>query len=256
MILDILKPDSGQINVLGGPLDEDKKNRIGYMPEERGLYRNVQVLDLLTYLGRLKGMSTADVKQRAHDLLARLDLSEWEDKKLSALSKGMSQKVQFIATIIHRPKLLIVDEPFSGLDPVNTQALKDMVFELAKDGTTIVMSTHVMHQVEEMGDRLLMLDHGKPVLYGAVQDVRNRFAEHAVVVEGEGDWQALPSVSHVEAEDNGRSVRLHLADGVSSDQLMQALATNPAYHVRSFTLAVPSLNDIFIQVAGRNGNHA
>ena len=124
------------------------------------------------------------------------------------------------------------------------------------DGTTIVMSTHVMHQVEEMGDRLLMLDHGKPVLYGAVQDVRNRFAEHAVVVEGEGDWQALPSVSHVEAEDNGRSVRLHLADGVSSDQLMQALATNPAYHVRSFTLAVPSLNDIFIQVAGRNGNHA
>ncbi len=256
MILDILKPDHGAISVLGGPLTERTKERVGYMPEERGLYRNVKLLELLTYLGALKGMSNSDAKTRASELLEQLELGEYQQKKVSELSKGMQQKLQFITTILHRPELIIVDEPFSGLDPVNTQVLKDMVFDLAKQGTTVLMSTHVMHQVEEMADRLLMIDHGKRVLYGPVQEVRDRFAHNAVVVEGEGDWSAIQGVRSVEATETNREYMLHLSDGVTSDDIMQALAASPNHRVRSFSLAVPSLNEIFIEVAGGNNHHA
>ena len=256
MILDILKPDAGSISVLGGPFTEETKQRIGYMPEERGLYRNVRLLDLLVYMGTLKGMRASDARQRATDLLNRLELGEHAKSKVSELSKGMQQKVQFIVTVLHRPELIIVDEPFSGLDPVNTQLLKDMLFDLKDDGATIVMSTHMMHQVEEMGDRLLMIDEGRCVLYGPVDEVRDRFAENAVVVQGQGDWAALPGVESVEADETGREYTLHLAEGVTPRMIMQALAASPEHHVRSFALAVPSLNEIFIQVAGRNGNHA
>ncbi len=256
MILDILKPDAGSISVLGGPFTEETKQRIGYMPEERGLYRNVRLLDLLVYMGTLKGMRASDARQRAMDLLNRLELGEHAKSKVSELSKGMQQKVQFIVTVLHRPELIIVDEPFSGLDPVNTQLLKNMLFDLKDDGVTIVMSTHMMHQVEEMGDRLLMIDEGRCVLYGPVDEVRDRFAENAVVVQGQGDWAALPGVESVEADETGREYTLHLAEGVTPKMVMQALAASPEHHVRSFALAVPSLNEIFIQVAGRNGNHA
>ncbi len=256
MILDILKPDSGAIAVLGGPLTEAAKDRIGYMPEERGLYRNVQLLDLLTYLGMLKGMSASHAKKRAAELLGRVELGEYQKSKVSELSRGMQQKLQFIVTILHNPELIIIDEPFSGLDPVNTQVIKDMLFELSNNGATIVMSTHMMHQIEEMGDRLLMIDAGQQVLYGPVDEVRDRFAMNAVIVQGEGDWASVPGVQSVEVDETGREFTLHLADGVTSDDVMQALAISPDHRVRSFTLAVPSLNDIFIQVAGRNNNHA
>lgn len=256
MILDILKPDSGTIAVWGSPLTEAAKDRIGYMPEERGLYRNVQLLDLLAYLGTLKGMSTSDAKKRAVELLGRVDLGGYLKSKVSELSRGMQQKLQFITTILHNPELIIIDEPFSGLDPVNTQVIKDLIFELSNNGTTVVMSTHLMHQVEEMGDRLLMINAGQRVLYGPVEEVRGRFAANAVVVQGEGDWAAINGVESVAADETGRVFTLSLADGVTADDVMQALAVSPDHHVRSFTLAVPSLNDIFIQVAGRNGNHA
>ncbi len=255
MILDILKPDQGQIAVLGGALTEEIKDHIGYMPEERGLYRNVPLVDLLGYLGGLKGMSQADARRRAIQLLEQVDLGEYQKKKLTELSKGMAQKVQFISTLLHNPELIIVDEPFSGLDPVNTQTLKDMVIDLSRNGTTVLMSTHQMQQVEEMGHRLLMIDHGRRVLYGPVDEVRSRFAENAVVVEGEGDWAALPGVKSVDVDEFGREYTLHLKDGVTSDDMMQALAASPVHKVRSFALAVPSLTDIFIQVAGRNGNN-
>ena len=256
MILDILKPDRGQIKVFGAPLTEESKDRIGYMPEERGLYRNVQLGDLLSYLGALKGMTQQDARQRASELLKLVDLDEYEKSKVSALSKGMSQKVQFIATIIHRPELIIVDEPFSGLDPVNTQTLQAMVVDLAHQGTTIVMSTHQMWQAEEMADRLLMIDHGRRVLYGEVEEVRSRFAEDAVLVEGTGDWAALPGVKSVSVNDSGREYTLHLAPGKTIDDLMQAVAASPNHHVKRFELAVPDLNEIFIQVVGGNHNHA
>ena len=250
MILDILKPDSGRIDVLGAPINDATKERIGYMPEERGLYRNVPVLDVLVYLGQLKGMSRADARARALDLLEHADLAANVKSKVSELSKGMQQKVQVIATVLHRPELIIIDEPFSGLDPVNTQLIKDLLYEMNREGVTIVMSTHQMHQIEEMADRLLMVDHGRRVLYGEVSDVRQRFARNAVIVEGEGDWAALPGVERVEQGENGRGVVLHLADGIAPDSVMEALAVGAAYRVRRFELAVPSLNEIFIEVAG------
>jgi ABC-2 type transport system ATP-binding protein len=257
MILDILKPDKGSIEVLGAPLTDATKDRIGYLPEERGLYRDVPVIDVVTYLAQLKGVPRAEAQRRATTMLEQVGLGANIKSKVSELSKGMQQKVQIIATVIHRPSLVIIDEPFSGLDPVNTQMIKDLLYDMNREGTTIVMSTHQMNFIEEMANRLVMIDHGRRVLYGTVLDVRERFAENAVVVEGTGDWAALPGVRSVDVSDSRGEVTLHLADDATPDSVMQALAVNPAYTVRRFELAIPSLNDIFIQVAGnnsRNGN--
>ena len=256
MILDILKPDTGSIEVLDGPISDAIKERIGYLPEERGLYRNVPVIDVLTYLGTLKGMARHDAQKEALKLLEEVDLGENARNKVSELSKGMQQKVQLIATFLHRPELVVVDEPFAGLDPVNTQMIKDLLYQMSGEGVTIVMSTHQMPQVEAMADRLLMIDHGHRMLYGAVDEVRQRFAKNAIVVEGEGDWAALAGVTSVEHGENGREVLLHLAEHVTPDDVIGAMAAGAAYHVRRFELAVPSLNEIFLEVAGgaNNGN--
>ena len=254
MILDIIKPDSGTIRVFGGPFTEATKEHIGYLPEERGLYRNAKLVDLLTYLGTLKGMTTSAATKRAGELLDEVGLGENKKSKVSELSRGMSQKVQFVATIIHNPDLLIIDEPFSGLDPVNTQMVKQMIYKLRDEGKTIVMSLHEMHQVEEMANRLLMLDRGQRVLYGSVDEVRQQYAENAVIVSGEGDWQALKGVRSVKTEDAGRSFTLTLDDSTRPDDILQATAASPNYRLRSFALAVPSLNDIFIRVAGNDGS--
>jgi ABC-2 type transport system ATP-binding protein len=254
MILDIIKPDSGTIQVLGGPFVEATKERVGYLPEERGLYKNVRLVELLTYLGTLKGMSASAAAQRAVELLDEVGLGDNKKSKVSELSRGMSQKVQFVATILHDPELLIIDEPFAGFDPVNTEMIKNMIYKLKARGRTIVMSIHEMHQVEEMADRLLMIDRGRRVLYGSVDEVRQEYAENAVVVTGQGDWRKLPGVRAVKADEAGRTFTLFLEDHTTPDNIMQALAASPDYHIRSFALAVPSLNDIFIRVAGGN-NH-
>jgi ABC-2 type transport system ATP-binding protein len=255
MILDIIKPDSGTIQVLGGPFTEATKERIGYLPEERGLYKGVKLVELLTYLGSLKGMKAADATRRANQLLEEVGLGDNKKSKVSELSRGMSQKVQFIATIIHNPALIIIDEPFSGLDPVNTEMIKSMIYKLKSQGATIVMSIHEMHQVEEMADRLLMINRGQRVLYGSVDEVRQQYAENAVVVSGEGDWAKLPGVHSVRTDEAGRTSTLMLDAQTTPDHIMQAIASSPAYKIKSFALAVPSLNDIFIRVAGGNGNH-
>jgi ABC-2 type transport system ATP-binding protein len=256
MILDIIKPDTGTITVLGAPFKEETKDKIGYLPEERGLYKNVKLVELLAYLGSLKGMKQSEAATRASQLLDEVGLGENKNSKVSELSRGMSQKVQFVATILHHPSLIIIDEPFSGLDPVNTEMIKNMIYKLKSEGTTIVMSIHEMHQVEEMSDRLLMYNHGKRVLYGAVDDVRQQYAENAVLVSVQGDTSRLsqlPGVISVQPEENGRSYKLTLAQGTTSDDIMHHMAADPALHVRSFALAVPRLNDIFIRVAGSNG---
>src|SRR5258708_10747875 len=194
MILDIIKPDSGTIQVLSGPFVEATKERVGYLPEERGLYKNVRLVELLTYLGTVKGVSAAAAAKRAAELLDEVGLGDNKKSKVSELSRGMSQKVQFVATILHDPELLIIDEPFAGLDPVNTEMIKNMIYKLKARGRTVVMSIHEMHQVEEMADRLLMIDQGRRVLYGSVDEVRQQYAENAVVVTGQGDWRKLPGV--------------------------------------------------------------
>lgn len=251
MLLDILKPDTGTIEILGGPLDDRRKDRIGYLPEERGLYRGVKVIEMMTYLGTLKGVPYREAHKRAMALLEQLELTDYAGKKVSELSKGMQQKVQFAVTVLHQPDLVIVDEPFSGLDPINTQVIKELMLQMKERGTAVIMSTHQMHQVEEMADRLLMINRGKQALYGPVGDVRRQYALHAVVVEGQGNWAALPGVTRVEKRNNGRDgVILHLADNFTSNDLLAAIAAAPDTDIERFALAVPSLNDIFIQVAG------
>lgn len=262
MILDILKPDTGSIQVLGGSINEAKKDRIGYLPEERGLYRDVKVLECLSYLGKLKGMSGSDSKRRAKELLARVELADVGDQKISELSRGMQQKVQFAATIIHQPDLIIVDEPFSGLDPVNTLVVKDLLYEVRDKGATIVLCTHQMHQIEAMADRLFMIHRGHRVLYGTVEEVRSQFAMHALEVEGTGDWSTVPGVASVERSDNGREYTLTLEEGITTDDMMRTLANSPDHHVRRLEEAIPSLNEVFIHVVREMGeepngaNHA
>jgi ABC-2 type transport system ATP-binding protein len=252
MILDIIKPNGGKIAVLGGPMTDKTKDKIGYLPEERGLYRNVKVVEMMVYLGRLKGMSRADAQRQAMALLERLEMTEVAKKKVSELSKGMQQKIQFAVTVMHRPELMIVDEPFSGLDPVNTRVLMALLLDMRKAGTTIVMSTHQMFQVEELCERLLMINRGKVALYGPVNEVRRRYALNAVEIEGTGDWSKVPGVAQVE-QHNG-SALLHLAPDVTPNDLMGSLAATPGVTVEKFAMALPRLNDIFIRVVEHQDN--
>ncbi len=247
MILDILKPDQGRISVFGAPLDDATKDRIGYLPEERGLYRNVRVLDMMTYLGSLKGMSDRDAKNRSMELLTKLELDGHAKSKVSELSKGMQQKVQFAITVMHDPDLIIVDEPFSGLDPVNRLVIKDLLTEIQQRGSAIVMSTHQMNQVEEMADRMLMINKGQQALYGPVDEIRNQYALHAIVVDGQGDWASLPGVERV--EQNGREgTLLYMKPDVTADDVLEAIAKDPNIRIERFERAIPSLDEIFIRV--------
>ena len=255
MILDILKPDTGSIQVLGSSITDRAKDRIGYLPEERGLYRSVKVIDMMVYLGTLKGMSKHDAHTRSMALLEELELTEHAKSKVSELSKGMQQKVQFAVTVQHDPDLIIVDEPFSGLDPINTLVIKDLLLQMRDRGTAIVMSTHQMYQVEEMADRLLMINRGREALHGTVDDVRQEHALHAIVVEGTGEWERLPGVEKVENDSNSREgFLLHLETSAAPDDVLEVIARSPEYHVDRFELAVPSLNDIFIMVVGENSD--
>jgi ABC-2 type transport system ATP-binding protein len=250
MVLDILRPDSGSIQVLGDAINQSAKDRIGYLPEERGLYRDISVIDCLAYLGALKGMNLKDARTRAAQLLARVALEDAMTKKVSALSRGMQQKAQFAATILHNPDLVIIDEPFSGLDPVNTLLIKELMYELRDQGKTVIMSTHMMHQVEEMADRMLMMNRGGQVLYGRVDDIRQQYAAHAVYVQGVGDWAGLPGVESVVYDRDQRADLVELQSGVSADDFLRAAAQRPDVHISRFEVALPSLDDIFIGVVG------
>lgn len=253
MILDILKPDTGSIRVLGGKMTDATKRRIGYLPEERGLYKDLPVIEVMTYLGQLKGMSAHDASTRAKQLLEQLDLGEHVHSKISALSKGMGQKVQFAVTVLHSPELIIIDEVFSGLDPVNRLAIKDLLTDFRNQGGAIIMSTHQMNEVQEMADRLLMISKGRLALYGKIDAIREQYSDHAIIVQGEGDWSALAGVMEVEPSSNGKSTVLHLAEGVTMDDVLVNIAQSKAYRIERFERAVPSLDQVFIQVAG--GNH-
>jgi len=245
ILLDIFKPDKGSVSIMGGPMTEGKKDRVGYMPEERGLYQDIQLERALTYLASLKGMSSTDIHTRLNDYLERFDLASSRKKKVKELSKGMQQKAQIISTIIHNPELLIIDEPFSGLDPVNTQMVKDLLRDLHRQGTTIIMSTHQMHQVEELCDRILLIDHGKVMLYGSLNEIRKRFSGHALLVRTSADLPALPGIISIE-EING-SRRLNLAPETSPQEILKSLVAQNI-DVEQFEIAIPTLDEIFIRV--------
>lgn len=244
LILDLFKPDSGTVSVLNGPMSEDKKNRIGYMPEERGLYQDLQLEKCLLYLASLKGMSTEDARSRAQIYLERLDLAQHKKKKVKELSRGMQQKAQIINTILHNPELIIVDEPFSGLDPLNTQLVKELMNELREQGATIIMSTHMMHQVEELCDRILLIDDGRNVIYGPLDKIRRDYSGHAVLVQVQGSLPTMTGVKSI-SQENG-ALHLTLEDDVSpQDILTQLVGQNMV--VEQFEIATPTLDEIFIR---------
>jgi ABC-2 type transport system ATP-binding protein len=250
VMLDIFKPESGSVAILGGPMNESKKDRIGYMPEERGLYQDIPLDRCLAYLGSLKGLSPADVTQRAAAYLERFDLAAFKTKKVKELSKGMQQKAQVIATLLHQPELLIVDEPFGGLDPVNTQMVKELLLEQHQQGVTIILCSHQMHQVEELCDRIVLIDHGKVMLYGALEEIRHQFSGHSVTVRTGDIIPALKGVERIEPA-NGM-VKLHLAPGTAPQEILRSLVAQNV-NLEQFEISMPTLDEIFIRVVQGEG---
>ena len=247
MIMRILHPDRGDICVLGERSLGAANDRIGYLPEERGLYKQMKVRDILRFYAELKGMrdSKADIKR----WLERLDLGAWAGKKVQALSKGMSQKVQFIATVIARPQLVLLDEPFSGLDPVNAEVLRHEVLELRRQGATVIFSTHDMSTAEKMCDFILMIFKGRKVLDGTLQSIQDAYGADTVRVRVEGNNGSLDDLPGVlKAADFGQWQELRMQRGAPTQELLAALMRRG--HVSHFEVARPSLQDIFVRIAG------
>jgi len=195
MMMDIIKPDSGDVTILGKKLTEASKNRLGYLPEERGLYRKLTVIDSIVYLASLKGMDRHSVEEKANELLNQTGMLPHKGKHIEELSRGMGQIIQFIVTIIHDPELVVLDEPFGSLDPVNTELLKRMFVDLRNQGKAVILSTHQMNQVEELCDRILMIDDGRAVLYGNLTDVKAKYRSNSVIIDFEGELGQIPGVT-------------------------------------------------------------
>ena len=246
IMLDIFKANSGIVTIFGGSLDAEKKNRIGYLPEDRGLYKDMKLEPTLIYLATLKGMNQQSARKHLQEWLVRLDLYDHRQKKIQDLSRGMQQKAQFIATLIHEPDLIIVDEPFSGLDPVNTRLIKQIIQDQRDAGKTIIMSTHQMHQVEALCSRIVLIDEGYSVLYGEVDQIKRDFAGHALEIQGKGDFNNLPGVLETRTE-NGRS-HLTLEESIDPQLIFRTLAERDGVIIERFEIAEPSLDDIFISV--------
>jgi ABC-2 type transport system ATP-binding protein len=244
-MMDIIKPDSGTIRLMDKTVTNAAKSRIGYLPEERGLYKNYRLLECLTYLGALKGVPRQEARQRAGALLEQVDLEDYAGRKIKELSKGMRQKAQFLAAIVHDPDLLIMDEPFQGLDPVNSELLKTILLEEQARGKTIILSTHNMSQVEEMCDRILLINHGRAVLYGSLREIKDRYAEHAVILECDPLPEGLTGVQRV--EQHNHAYELILEQSISPGAILRQLVEADVA-VRRFEVATPPLEEIFISV--------
>jgi ABC-2 type transport system ATP-binding protein len=246
MITTITRPDSGQIFFNGEKLNNRHPEQIGYMPEERGLYKKMKVGEQMLYLAQLKGLSRAQAEHEVRYWFTRLDIISWWDKKVDELSKGMQQKAQFVSTVLHKPKLLILDEPFSGLDPVNANLLKDEIYELHKQGTSIIFSTHRMEQVEEICDQIVLINKGENVLQGAVGDIKQQFKDNLFRVDYLGDLpvDALGQLTLV--EDTPQYFTAKLSSAQDSNSLLRHLI-DANVRLTAFNEILPSLNDIFIK---------
>ncbi len=251
MLMRILLPDSGRVRVFGDSLDCVDKARIGYLPEERGLYKKMKVLDMLTFFGLVKRMDRKTARGRAAGWLERLALSDYAEKKVEELSKGMQQKVQFIITVIHEPELLILDEPFSGLDPVNTNLLKDIMLEYHHKGHTVIFSTHMMDQVEKLCENICMIDKGRIVLSGTLDEVKSEYGQNGVTLRFEGDGSFLTTLDSVASfNDYGHEVFLRLHPGADPAAVLDA--ARERLNIKKYEVAVPSIHDIFIEKASSN----
>ena len=249
MILGLLDVSEGKITWNDKPIDYSVSSMIGYLPEERGLYPKLKVSDQIVYLAKLRNMKKADTLKELDYWLNRFKVPEYKDKKVEELSKGNQQKIQFIASIIHKPKLLIMDEPFSGLDPVNVDLLKDAVLELKKKGTTIIFSSHRMEHAEELCEHLCIMDHGKPVVHGSLKEIKQSFGKKNLVIHSDFDMQFLAEVEGVnKLRPTSEGVRLQIAEE-SVAETIQKLVFAKGF-VRKFELEEPTLHDIFVEKVG------
>lgn len=255
MIMDIIKPDSGEITIDGKPFTLEDKDRIGYLPEERGLYKKEKVSDVLRYLAALKGVSKADADARMDKWLARFELSEWKNKKVDSLSKGMAQKIQFVSTILHDPKIIFLDEPFSGLDPVSSDELLAVIKELKQEGRIILFSTHVMEVAERICDHIIMLNHGEKILDGNLAKIRKDYGNNSVTVECNGDGSFLKSVAGVKSvQESGSEYTLTLESDVDGKALLAEIAAKAKENgatISKYMVNEPSLHAVFVSIAGK-----
>jgi ABC-2 type transport system ATP-binding protein len=247
MLVRILLPDSGTIEILGKLSTREISDQLGYLPEERGLFKKMLVIDTVRFFAELKGLSPKTAIPLADKWLERMDLKEWRNKKVEELSKGMQQKIQFISTILHQPKLIILDEPFSGLDPVNTNLIKDIMLELVKSGSTIILSTHLMEQAEKLCDAICLINRGQSVLQGKLADIKSRFGKNRCRMRYDGDARFLQDPALVDKfDDYGQYVEIQPRDGVNPQTILAKAIEQVT--VRSFDITEPSLNEIFINV--------
>jgi ABC-2 type transport system ATP-binding protein len=255
MMIGITVPDSGVVNLFGEPFKRDHLKRVGYLPEERGLYKKMKVMDQLIFLGQIHGLDATTASKRAHVWCEKMEITEAIPKKTEELSKGMQQKIQFIAALLHDPDLVIMDEPFSGLDPVNAALLMDTLVDLRKQGKTILFSTHRMDQVEKICDAIALISRGHLVLSGGMREVKSRYPRNRVQVAFEGDDSFLthPSVETVKNYGGQAEIKLHGVDGKPPDaQPLLAVATQHGTRIIRFEVMEPTLEEIFIETVGEN----
>ncbi|MBS3818514.1 ABC transporter ATP-binding protein [bacterium] len=249
MVMNIIIPDQGFIHVLGQKMNEHMKEKVGYLPEDRGLYPKMKVEELLFFLSALKGLKRDEVGRRIDYWLDRFDLGEWKNKKVEELSRGMQQKIQFIVTVIHRPDLIILDEPFGGLDPVNTKLLKDIMLEMKKEGHTIIFSTHRMEQVEMICENICLINRAKKVLEGSLNQIKKQYGKNTLLLDYEGEGHFIHKLSGVEhIDDYGKFMEIRLADTRDPQNLLKELAEK--VRINRFEVKQPSLNAIFIDKVG------
>jgi ABC-2 type transport system ATP-binding protein len=249
MVMNIIIPDEGSIQVLNEKMDDRMKSRVGYLPEDRGLYPKMRVGELLLFLAELKGIQGQEARNRIDDWLKRFDLSSWKQKKVEELSRGMQQKIQFIATVIHRPDLIILDEPFSGLDPVNTKLFKDIMLEMKNEGKTIIFSTHRMEQVEMISDNICLINKAEMVLEGNLTQIKKRYGKNTVVLDYDGDAsfiEALPGVEKI--DDYGKFMEIKMKERSDPQELLEK--SMGKIRINKFEVREPSLNAIFIDKVG------
>ena len=255
MVMNIFAPDEGRIEILGHPADHAARDRIGYMPEERGMYPRMVLEEQLLFLAAIKGLDKKAAQQRLSPWLERLGLADWRKKKVNELSKGMQQKAQFIATVLHEPDVLILDEPMSGLDPVGMDVMRETMLDLRRRGATIVLSSHQMDTVERLCDRVVLINRGAKVLDGSVTEVKARHGKNTVALAFDGDGsflESLPGVAKV--TDFGQYVEVRLRDGADPQPLLLEAAGR--LRLRRFEIVEPSLHDIFVETVTRDGKEA
>ena len=247
MMMRVLIPDQGAVRIFDEPLSDRTQDLIGYLPEERGLYPRMKVREVLRFLAALKGVTEAEADRRARQWLERLELADWAERKIIDLSKGMQQKVQFVAAVLHQPRLLILDEPFAGLDPLNVQVIKDIMLEMRQQGTTFILSTHRMEQVEMMCDSICLIHQGRKVLDGELAAIKQSYGKNTLRIQysGNGDFLNLPSLIE-SANHFGATVEVKLRPGADPQEILK-LAVERGVRISRFELIEPPLNDIFIE---------